>query len=419
MTAVETRPDQTPPELTVGTHADGAHAAQPDAAKEVAGYREAFAAITAVCEAAARGDLEPRVSHLGDDPEFRAVRVAINNLLDLTDAFVREASASLEFASDARFFRKFLVRGMLGSFRSGAITINDATATMSTTHGELAAQGAKRIELADAFELAVLGLSDEVAAAAHEMESTSRSLAHTAEGTATRAGVVSEQAMTASDAVTMAAAAVEELASTVGAIEEQTTNSNQMGAAAAREADAAQLTVTGLAKASQSIGEVVRLISAVAGQTRLLALNATIEAARAGEFGKGFAVVADEVKNLATQTSDATVRIEAQVGEIQSAANGAVSAIESIAGAVRGVGENLSVIATSVGEQRLAATELSQTTSQAATAVSGVTIEMAAIGDDTGATSTGAVELTAACLELSRLASELRTHVADFLKQIR
>jgi methyl-accepting chemotaxis protein len=390
-----------------------------DGQDELARYREALAAITRVCEAAASGDLEPRVGPLGDVPELRAARTAFNNLLDLTDAYVRESSASLEFASQARFFRKFLVRGMLGSFRSGADTINDATEAMAATHGELAAQEARRIELADAFEEAVLGLSDQVAAAAHEMESTSRSLAHTAEGTANRAGVVSEQAITASDAVTMAAAAVEELASTVGAIEEQTTASNKMGTAAAQEADAAQQTVAGLAKASQAIGEVVRVISEVAGQTRLLALNATIEAARAGESGKGFAVVASEVKNLATQTSDATVRIEAQVGEIQAAADGAVSAIETISGAVRGMGDNLSVIATSVGEQRLAANELSQTTSQAATAVTGVTSEVAAIGDDTGATSSGAMQLTEACLELSRLATSLRTHVGDFLQQIR
>ncbi|WP_341925992.1 methyl-accepting chemotaxis protein [Nocardioides psychrotolerans] len=382
-------------------------------------YREALVAITRVCQAAARGDLEPRVGPLGDDPDLRAVRTALNDLLDLTDAFVREASASLEFASDARFFRTFLVRGMLGSFRSGADTINSATATMASTHGELAAQEARRRVLADDFERAVLGLSDQVAAASTEMESTSRSLAHTAEGTASRAGVVSEQAVTASDAVTMAAAAVEELATTVGAIEEQTTSSNKMGVAAAQEADAAQSTVAGLAKASQEIGDVVRLISEVAGQTRLLALNATIEAARAGESGKGFAVVASEVKNLAAQTSEATTRIENQVGEIQAAATGAVSAIETISGAVRGMGENLAVIAGSVGEQRLAANELSLTTSQAATAVTGVTREVATIGEDTHATSTGAVEMTSACLELSRLASDLRTHVADFLEQIR
>ena len=58
--------------------------------------------------------------------------------------------------------------------------------------------------------------------------------------------------------------------------------------------------VAGLAAVADRIGDVVRLISDVAGQTNLLALNATIEAACAGEAGRGFAVVASEVKAFAT-----------------------------------------------------------------------------------------------------------------------
>jgi methyl-accepting chemotaxis protein len=382
-------------------------------------YRAAFAAVAQVCEAASRGDLEPRVPFLGDDPDLRHVRAALNGLLDLTDAFVREASASLQYASDARFYRRFLLRGMLGSFRSGAETINRATATMAGTHERLQQEQRFRAELADAFEDAVLGLSDQVAAAATEMEATSRTLADTAGATAERAGVVAESSVVASEAVVASASAVEELAVTVSEIEGQTEAANRVGSDAVVAAEQASATVGGLADASQQIGQIVGLISQVASQTRLLALNATIEAARAGEAGKGFAVVASEVKDLASQTSVATERIEQQVAQIQSVTGAAVGAIETITASVRDMGESFGTIARSVSEQRLTTGELSASTSKAAGAVTGVSDQVAAMGVDTAATSDGAVQMTAAALDLARLATELRTEVAQFLSQIR
>lgn len=64
-----------------------------------------------------------------------------------------------------------------------------------------------------------------------------------------------------------------------------------------------------LANSSKQIGEIVELISNIAGQTNLLALNAAIEAARAGDQGRGFAVVADEVRKLAEQSERAAHQI--------------------------------------------------------------------------------------------------------------
>jgi hypothetical protein len=93
-------------------------------------------------------------------------------------------------------------------------------------------------------------------------------------------------------------------------------------------------TVEMLDRAANRIGEVVKMISAIASQTNLLALNATIEAARAGDAGRGFAVVASEVKSLASQTAKATDEISNHISGMQGATQESVAAIKEIGGTI-------------------------------------------------------------------------------------
>lgn len=92
------------------------------------------------------------------------------------------------------------------------------------------------------------------------------------------------------------------------------------------EAESVQITISGLAKGAQEIGEIVSLISSITGQTNLLALNAAIEAARAGEAGRGFAVVAEEVRKLAEESNQAAQKIKVLIEKNQTDMQQAIGA---------------------------------------------------------------------------------------------
>lgn len=111
---------------TADCHPDSAVAGSPDS-KSVEHWIQQAADV---CRAAARGDLEKRLLGIDVEGDQGELLHAINHLLDMTDAFVREATASLDYASKGKFFRRVLPQGMLGSFRRASGSINAATEMM-------------------------------------------------------------------------------------------------------------------------------------------------------------------------------------------------------------------------------------------------------------------------------------------------
>jgi len=92
---------------------------------------------------------------------------------------------------------------------------------------------------------------------------------------------------------------------------------------------------------TQEIGEIISVITDIAGQTNLLALNAAIEAARAGDSGRGFAVVAEEVRKLAEETGSATLNIGGIISEVQAGVERVVAEVQKVEKQVREQGSSL------------------------------------------------------------------------------
>ena len=274
-------------------------------------------------------------------------------------------------------------------------------------------------KLAGEFEQAVGEIVDTVSSASTELEASAGTLTTTATRARDLSTEVASASQEASANVQAVASATEELSSSVGEIARQVQESARIASEAVVQASRTNERVGELSKAAARIGDVVELISTIAGQTNLLALNATIEAARAGEAGRGFAVVASEVKALAEQTAKATGEIAQQVSSIQAATEESVGSIREISGTIERLSEISSTVAAAVEEQGAATQEISRNVQLAAHGTQRVS---ANIGDvQLGASETGSAssQVLSSARTLSTDSSRLKLEVNKFLNSVR
>ncbi len=274
-------------------------------------------------------------------------------------------------------------------------------------------------QLAESFEGAVGGIIDSVSSASSQLQGAAQTMASAAEQTSGRSSIVTDAAREASSNVETVASAAEELASSVAEIGRRVNESAEMTAAAARDADATARKVQRLTVAARKIGDVVGLISSIAGQTNLLALNATIEAARAGDAGKGFAVVASEVKNLAEQTSRATAEIAGQIEEIQASTDESTLAIGTITEVISRLNEISTSIASAVEQQGTATEEIARNVQQAAAGTLAVSANIVDVTRAAADSSASAAQVLASAHTLAAESTALKTQVDAFLTRIR
>ena len=222
---------------------------------------------------------------------------------------------------------------MIKALRRLVATTSDTAETVSASSEELAAS------------------SGEVSKAAEEVAITIQSVA---EGANSQVNLADQSAQVIRDMVE-AISNTSKAADSVAAASEQSeraaeTGSKQIDMAVTKmneiqqDSNQAAQKVHALGEKSRQIGQIVDVITGIAGQTNLLALNAAIEAARAGEQGRGFAVVADEVRKLAEQSETAAREI---AGIIQAIQAETIETVEAIDKSGREISSGVTVVATS------------------------------------------------------------------------
>lgn len=303
-------------------------------------------------------------------------------------------------------------------------------------------------EVAKASEQ-VAASSEQLSASADQSARATAQVAETisdvANGAAGQTQVVDQTAATVQD-MTTAINHVAENSNEVSAKSGETAQAAQSGKAAVDQAVGQMQRIKGsvsnaatvvqkLGENSRRIGEIVNVITEIAGQTNLLALNAAIEAARAGEMGKGFAVVAEEVRKLAEQSHTAAGEISVIVLDIQNDTTVAVNAmeqgtqdvtegsqvIEETGSRFRHIAEMVTGLNTQIQEISAAAQELAASSDMVAGSVANVRKIASNTAGSTQTISAAAEEQTATMQEiasssnaLSQMAEELRQVVAAF-----
>lgn len=285
--------------------------------------------------------------------------------MQMGEQFVERMKANIE-RRDAE--RKMAEAERQELERSAAATLAARTERERDKERAMAERQQAMLALASHYEQSVASLAEHLDDAVNALALATESITGIHARARDKAQHVLDLATSTTDSVESVARATGALNEAAVNIASQSEEQMTIGDAARHASENGLRSLAALSDQTDSVGEIIRLIQDLAGQTGLLSLNATIEAARAGEAGRGFVIVANEVKQLAAQTHNAVARIDEIIAGTRERVGEAGSAMRSIAETIGKITDRGSVIGNAVMAQRQSTWDISEAASRTASA---------------------------------------------------
>ena len=323
--------------------------------------------VDALVHAAGQGDFSQRLSATGKTGFFANLAIGMNGLMTTSEQGLNDVAALLLAFAEGDLTQR-IERDYAGLFGQVKVRANTTAENLTRVLGEVRAA------------------ADALTGAANQVSATAQSLSQGA----------SEQAASVEETT----ASMDRMSASISQNSDNARLTDGMASQTSKEAVDGGMAVNNTIAAMKQIASKIGIVDDIAYQTNLLALNAAIEAARAGEHGKGFAVVAAEVRKLAERSQQAAKEIGELAGSSVSTAERAGKLLNEIVPSIQKTSELVREIAAASSEQ-----------SESVAQIGGA---MGQLSKATQQNASASEELAATSEELSAQAQQLQHSVAFF-----